>query len=59
VLGYGHAENMEGSGLAASVMASTPNLGDWQMIMGGLLAALHDQKSFDHFKEKISIRKST
>ena len=37
VLGYGHAENMEGCGLAASVLASAPNLTDWQMIVGGLL----------------------
>ena len=37
VLGYGHAENMEGCGLAASVLASAPNLADWQMIVGGLL----------------------
>ena len=28
-------------------------------MFGGLLAALPDQKSFDRFKEKISIRKST
>ncbi len=37
VLGYGHAENMENYGLAASVLASAPNLADWQMIVGGLL----------------------
>ena len=59
MLGYGQAENMENYGLAASVLASAPNLADWQMIVGGLLAALPDQKSFERFKEKISIRKST
>ena len=37
ILGYGAAENVEGSGLAAGVMASAPNLQDWQMIVGGLL----------------------
>ena len=37
MLGYGQAENMEGYGLAASVLASAPNLADWQMIAGGLL----------------------
>ena len=37
MLGYGHAESMEGYGLAASVLASAPNLADWQMIAGGLL----------------------
>ena len=37
ILGYGAAENVEGSGLAAGVMASAPNLADWQMIAGGLL----------------------
>ena len=58
VLGYGHAENMEGCGLAASVLASAPNLADWQMIVGGLLATLPDQESFDRFQEKISILKS-
>lgn len=36
MLGYGHAESMENYGLAASVMASAPNLADWQMIAGGL-----------------------
>ena len=37
MLGYGHAESMENYGLAASVLASAPNLADWQMIVGGLL----------------------
>jgi len=37
MLGYGAAENMGNYGLAASVMASAPNLADWQMIAGGLL----------------------
>ena len=37
ILGYGAAENMENYGLAASVLASAPNLADWQMIAGGLL----------------------
>ncbi len=37
MLGYGAAENMENYGLAASVLASAPNLADWQMIAGGLL----------------------
>ena len=37
MLGYGQAENMENYGLAASVLASAPNLADWQMIVGGLL----------------------
>ena len=37
MIGYGHAENMENYGLAASVLASAPNLADWQMIVGGLL----------------------
>ncbi len=33
----GYAENTAGSSIAASVMASAPNLADWQMIVGGLL----------------------
>ncbi len=33
----GYAENTAGAGIAASVMASAPNLRDWQMISGGLL----------------------
>lgn len=33
----GYAESIEVSSLAASVMASAPNLTDWQMIAGGLL----------------------
>ena len=37
ILGYGVAENMDNYSLAASVMASAPNLADWQMIAGGLL----------------------
>ncbi len=37
MLGYGAAENMGNYGLAASVMASAPNLADWQIIAGGLL----------------------
>ena len=37
MLGYGAAENMENYGLAASVLASAPNLADWQMIAGGCL----------------------
>ena len=36
MLGYGAAENMENYGLVASVLASAPNLADWQMIAGGL-----------------------
>ena len=36
MLGYGAAENMENYGLAASELASAPNLADWQMIAGGL-----------------------
>jgi len=32
VLGYGPAENMENYSLAASVLASAPNLADRQMI---------------------------
>lgn len=35
LLGYG--ESTAGGSLAASVMASAPNLTDWQMIAGGLL----------------------
>ena len=52
MLGYGQAENMENYGLAASVLASAPNLADWQMIVGGLLATLPDQESFDRFQER-------
>ena len=33
----GYAENTAGVSLATSVMASAPNLADWQMIVGGLL----------------------
>ena len=33
----GYAENTAGVSLATSVMASAPNLADWQMIAGGLL----------------------
>ena len=33
----GYAESTEGSSLAAGVMASAPNLTDWQMITGSLL----------------------
>ena len=33
----GYAENTSGNSLAASVMASAPNLADWQMIAGSLL----------------------
>ena len=44
--------------MAASVLASAPNLADWQMIVGGLLATLPDQESFDRFQEEISIPKS-
>jgi len=33
----GYAESTEGSSFAASVMASAPNLTDWQMITGSLL----------------------
>ncbi len=33
----GYAESTEGSSLAASVMASAPNLTNWQMITGSLL----------------------
>ena len=33
----GYAENTAGISLATSVMASAPNLTDWQMIVGGLL----------------------
>ncbi len=33
----GYAENSAGTSLATSVMASAPNLADWQMIAGGLL----------------------
>ena len=33
----GYAENTAGVSLATSVMASAPNLVDWQMIVGGLL----------------------
>ena len=33
----GYAESTAGGSLAASVMASAPNLADWQMIAGGLL----------------------
>lgn len=36
----GYAENTEGVSLATSVMASAPNLKDWQMISGGLLGFL-------------------
>ena len=35
LLGYG--ESTAGSSIATSVMASAPNLADWQMIVGGLL----------------------
>ena len=52
MIGYGHVENMENYGLAASVLASAPNLADWQMIVGGLLATLPDQESFDRFQER-------
>ena len=58
MLGYGHAENMENYGLAASVLASAPNLADWQMIVGGLLAVLPDQERFERFQEKISVPKN-
>ena len=58
MLGYGQAENMENYGLAASVLASAPNLADWQMIVGGLLAVLPDQERFERFQEKISIPKN-
>lgn len=33
----GYAENTAGGSIATSVMASAPNLADWQMIAGGLL----------------------
>ena len=33
----GYAENTEGGGIAASVLANAPNLPDWQIITGGLL----------------------
>ena len=33
----GYAENAAGVSIATSVMASAPNLADWQMISGGLL----------------------
>ena len=33
----GYAENTAGNSLATSVMASAPNLADWQMIAGGLM----------------------
>jgi len=33
----GYAENSAGTSLVTSVMASAPNLADWQMIAGGLL----------------------
>ena len=33
----GYAESTAGSSLATSVMASAPNLADWQMITGSLL----------------------
>ena len=33
----GYAENTAGVSIATSVMASAPNLADWQMIAGGLL----------------------
>ena len=33
----GYAENTAGVSIATSVMASVPNLADWQMIAGGLL----------------------
>ena len=36
----GFAENTAGNSLATSVMASAPNLADWQMIVGGLLGFL-------------------
>jgi len=36
----GFAENTAGNSLATSVMASAPNLADWQMIAGGLLGFL-------------------
>ena len=35
----GYAEEVQGTTLAASVMAGAPNLADWQMIAGGLLGA--------------------
>ena len=57
MLGYGAAENMGNYGLAAGVLASAPNLADRQMIVGGLLATLPDQESFDRFREMNSILK--
>ena len=37
LLGYASAEETAGSGLAASILASAPNLTDGQLIAGGLL----------------------
>ena len=36
----GYAQNTAGGSLATGVMASAPNLADWQMIVGGLLGFL-------------------
>lgn len=48
----GCADSTAGTGIAASVMAGEKGFQDWQMIAGGLLAAMPARESFEKYEKR-------